>query len=122
MIESNNDEVICPNCVTQFRAIPVNVQTEIADLKETIAQPDLVAEIKALKAENVDISVVSQLHYDQNLSLRQQLSAAQASEGELLKALLAIAEADNASTWTAVCMRHAAKDALDINKARKEGK
>ena len=25
-IEPNNDEVICPNCCTQFRAIPVNVQ------------------------------------------------------------------------------------------------
>ena len=24
--EPNNDEVICPNCCTQFRAIPVNVQ------------------------------------------------------------------------------------------------
>lgn len=25
-VEPNNDEVICPNCVHQFRAIPVNVQ------------------------------------------------------------------------------------------------
>jgi len=31
--EANYDEVICPNCVTQFRAIPVNVQNEIAALK-----------------------------------------------------------------------------------------
>jgi hypothetical protein len=33
MIEANYDEVICPNCVTQFRAIPVNVQTRIAELE-----------------------------------------------------------------------------------------
>jgi len=26
----NYDEVICPNCVHQFRAIPVNVQHELA--------------------------------------------------------------------------------------------
>ena len=26
-IEPNNDEVICPSCAHQFRAIPVNVQT-----------------------------------------------------------------------------------------------
>lgn len=29
----NNDEVICPNCVHQFRAIPVNVQARIAELE-----------------------------------------------------------------------------------------
>ena len=33
MLEANYDEVICPNCVTQFRAIPVNVQNEITALK-----------------------------------------------------------------------------------------
>lgn len=27
----NNDMVICPKCVHQFRAIPVNVQHELAD-------------------------------------------------------------------------------------------
>jgi len=31
-IEANNDEVICPNCVHQFRAIPVNVQEKITAL------------------------------------------------------------------------------------------
>lgn len=29
----SNDEVICPNCVHQFRAIPVNVQTRLAELE-----------------------------------------------------------------------------------------
>ena len=29
--EPNNDEVICPNCCTQFRAIPVNVQQLMLD-------------------------------------------------------------------------------------------
>ena len=42
MIEANYDEVICPNCVTQFRAIPVNVQDQIIALT---------AERDALKAE-----------------------------------------------------------------------
>ena len=35
--QSNYDEVICPNCVHQFRAIPVNVQAELA---AAIAQRD----------------------------------------------------------------------------------
>jgi len=30
-IEPNNDEVICPNCTTQFRAIPVNVQAMLIE-------------------------------------------------------------------------------------------
>lgn len=30
MITPNNDEVICPGCAHQFRAIPVNVQAELA--------------------------------------------------------------------------------------------
>jgi len=29
----DNDLVICPNCVHQFRAIPVNVQRELAEAK-----------------------------------------------------------------------------------------
>ena len=30
-VEANNDEVICPNCCNQFRAIPVNVQQLMLD-------------------------------------------------------------------------------------------
>lgn len=30
-IEPNNDEVICPSCAHQFRAIPVNVQSMLKD-------------------------------------------------------------------------------------------
>ena len=33
MTEPNNDEVICPNCTHQFRAIPVNVQKLLAALE-----------------------------------------------------------------------------------------
>jgi len=33
-VQPNNDEVICPNCVTQFRAIPVNVQEELIGLRK----------------------------------------------------------------------------------------
>jgi hypothetical protein len=32
MIEANNDEVICPECCHQFRAISVNVQLELKEL------------------------------------------------------------------------------------------
>jgi hypothetical protein len=32
-MKANYDEVICPNCVTQFRAVPVNVQHELITLK-----------------------------------------------------------------------------------------
>jgi chromosome segregation ATPase len=35
--EANNDEVICPNCVHQFRAIPINVQDDIESLREQLA-------------------------------------------------------------------------------------
>jgi hypothetical protein len=31
-LEPNNDEVICPNCTHQFRAIPVNVQRLLLSL------------------------------------------------------------------------------------------
>lgn len=37
MREANYDEVICPNCVTQFRAIPINVQNELVDLRKELA-------------------------------------------------------------------------------------
>jgi len=33
-MEANNDEVICPNCVTQFRAIPINVQYQLRVLEQ----------------------------------------------------------------------------------------
>lgn len=32
--EPNNDEVICPHCTHQFRAIPINVQTQLGLLEE----------------------------------------------------------------------------------------
>ena len=35
MNDINNDHVICPNCAHQFRAVPVNVQEELAALRET---------------------------------------------------------------------------------------
>ena len=36
--QSNPDEVICPACVHQFRAIPENVQAELRRLDEVNAQ------------------------------------------------------------------------------------
>ena len=32
----DNDLVICPNCVHQFRAIPVNVQRELAEATDLL--------------------------------------------------------------------------------------
>jgi len=51
MTEANYDEVICPNCVTQFRAIPVNVQNELralaAQLETLQYEVDAIPAIKA---------------------------------------------------------------------------
>ena len=35
--KQNNDEVICPNCAHQFRAIPVNVQSDLARVTAELA-------------------------------------------------------------------------------------
>jgi hypothetical protein len=40
MEQPNNDEVICPQCCHQFRAIPVNVQTEISAMVGLLAAID----------------------------------------------------------------------------------
>lgn len=37
MIKPNNDEVVCPNCAHQFRAVPVNVQTDLKEAYDKIA-------------------------------------------------------------------------------------
>lgn len=34
--EPNNDEVICPGCVHQFRAIPVNVQDALRQCHDSL--------------------------------------------------------------------------------------
>ena len=34
----DNDMVICPNCTSQFRAIPVNVQRELAEARELLSK------------------------------------------------------------------------------------
>jgi hypothetical protein len=49
MIEANNDEVICPNCVTQFRAIPVNIQDELVRLRK--ANLDCVDHFNAIRED-----------------------------------------------------------------------
>jgi len=36
--EPNNDMVICPNCTSQFVAIPVNVQTRLAAAESALAE------------------------------------------------------------------------------------
>lgn len=53
---SNDDEVICPNCCTQFRAIPINVQHILLDLgvdppfTTVPMQQSSIAEMTPLKA------------------------------------------------------------------------
>lgn len=37
MIEADNTKVICPSCVHQFRAIPVDVQAELSALRDASA-------------------------------------------------------------------------------------
>lgn len=54
------------------------LRAENAALKEQVAQ---------LQTEHADISLVSQLHYDQNLSLRQQLTTLQSKSAALVDAL-----------------------------------
>jgi hypothetical protein len=49
----NNDEVICPNCVHQFRAIPVNVQGDLAALRERLDEAE--RENTALRAMQVGV-------------------------------------------------------------------
>ena len=50
-MNANNDEVICPNCVHQFRAIPVNAQTRIAELEAALADAIKRAEAAERDAE-----------------------------------------------------------------------
>ena len=62
MIEANNDEVICPNCVTQFRAIPVNVHEELAALRK--ANLDCVDHFNAISADYERLRKVAQTVVD----------------------------------------------------------
>jgi hypothetical protein len=59
-MHTNNDEVICPNCVTQFRAIPVNVQQELSELTQKQGQQfrefiRVGNKLAALEAENSEL-------------------------------------------------------------------
>ena len=33
---TDNNKVICPNCVNEFRAVPVNVQAKVAELEKVL--------------------------------------------------------------------------------------
>ena len=45
---SDNDKVICPNCVTEFVAVPVNVQAKLAQLEDDYGRAcKLVADMHA---------------------------------------------------------------------------
>ena len=40
MTDINNNHVICPNCAHQFRAVPVNVQDDLAALRARLAEAE----------------------------------------------------------------------------------
>lgn len=42
-MQPNYDEVICPACCHQFRAIPVNVQAEVEALRKLLFEADRLA-------------------------------------------------------------------------------
>lgn len=50
----NMDEVICPNCAHQFRAIPQNVQAENASLREELATRDALYKEQVRRAEQAE--------------------------------------------------------------------
>ena len=68
MIASDNDEVICPNCTHQFRAIPVNVQAELAAQKEQYR----VLEDEMLVMMDERNAAVAALHVNAGENSRQQ--------------------------------------------------
>jgi hypothetical protein len=49
----DDDMVICPGCVHQFRAVPVNVQARIADLERE--RDALAAQVLAMATELLDL-------------------------------------------------------------------
>ena len=78
----NPDEVICPNCCHQFRAIPENVQAELAAIK---SQP-VPVEPEMTRADDFlpTTHVVRRTDYD---SLKQQLQVAQQEYSDCQAAL-----------------------------------
>ena len=84
-----------------------------------LPQSDLVAEIERLKEQYVSLQLAQA---SKVVELRQQLSAAQASEDELLKALEQLVEGSLISRCYFETDWEAAKKAVADHKARKEGK
>jgi len=67
MIQPNYDQVICPNCVTQFRAVPVNVQSEIASLKEKL-------DLALWKLKHLDDAEAKESMYQVGLSQEREIT------------------------------------------------
>lgn len=115
MTEANYDEVICPNCVTQFRAVPVNVQNELKALAAQLERLQYeVDAIPAIKEERDDLSS----RYETASRLVTSLSEALAKslkERDALKAELARPESTTVSLLRAenAALKDAARLALD---------
>src|SRR3989304_3745479 len=69
-METNNDEVICPNCVHQFRGIPVNVQEELVALRS--AELNSREKWTAAKAQ---IQTLDKNWMAENIRLKEELAA-----------------------------------------------
>jgi hypothetical protein len=79
-VEANYDEVICPKCVHQFGAIPVNVQTKLTQQAEALAQA--LAEIERLNKQDLQQVMALASKSAEVRNLRAQLAALQ-YDGEL---------------------------------------
>jgi hypothetical protein len=66
-VDANYDEVICPNCVTQFRAIPVNVQIEISEARSSIERLENEALAATIRMDNdaMEVARLTPLQYRQ---------------------------------------------------------
>lgn len=106
MTEANYDEVICPNCVTQFRAIPVNVQNELRALT---------AQLETLRYE-VDAIPAIKAERDAYEKCADTMAAAHKVERDALKAELARPESTVVSLMRAenAALKDAARLALDV--------
>lgn len=86
---------------------------------QPLPQPDLVAEIERLKEQYVSLQLAQASKVEE---LRKQLSAAQASEDELLNALETLACLGNGNCYGNSHGNVIAQQAIATHKARKEGK
>lgn len=122
-----NEEQIssgCSNRASEYEEIAKRLGINLYTLQ--LPQPDLVAEIERLKAENLFHRITKEQDtpvfvktVQENAVLRQQLSAAQASESELLNALETLACLGNVCRYGSGQWNAIAQKAITTHKTRK---